>query len=124
MRISMRIGKYIRMAVPNVYPTFQSYKAQLSISLFPGNSGLYDPTEVHVRSNLRASIKESLGIVHYYSSLPITLQIHQYKMLPTCFPLPAYMGYHMFSFFIYMWLLVSSLTQNQINPIAPQEMPW
>lgn len=61
-----------------------------------GNSGLYDPTEVHVRSNLRASIKESL----------------------------AYMGYHMFSFFIYMWLLVSSLTQNQINPIAPQEMPW
>ena len=28
---------------------------------FPGNSGLYDPTEVHTRSNLRASIKESLG---------------------------------------------------------------
>ena len=40
--------------------------------LFPGNSGLYDPTEVHVRSNLRASIKESLG---QYKSLVITLPL-------------------------------------------------
>jgi len=70
--------------------------AYRSLRIPSGNSGLYDPTEVHVRSNLRASIKESL----------------------------AYMGYHMFSFFVYMWLLVSSLTKNQINPIAPQEMPW
>jgi len=70
--------------------------AHRSLRIPSGNSGLYDPTEVHVRSNLRASIKESL----------------------------AYMGYHMFSFFVYMWLLVSSLTKNQINPIAPQEMPW
>jgi len=70
--------------------------AYRSLRIPSGNSGLYDPTEVHIRSNLRASIKESL----------------------------AYMGYHMFSFFIYMWLLVSSLTKNEINPIAPQEMPW
>jgi len=70
--------------------------AYRSLKIPSGNSGLYDPTEVHVRSNLRASIKESL----------------------------AYMGYHMLSFFIYMWLLVGSLTNNQINPIAPQEMPW
>lgn len=70
--------------------------AYRSLRIPSGNSGLYDPTEVHIRSNLRASIKESL----------------------------AYMGYHMFSFFIYMWLLVSSLTKNEISPIAPQEMPW
>ena len=30
----IRIGKYIRMTIPNVYPTFQSYKAQLSIRSF------------------------------------------------------------------------------------------
>ena len=30
----IRIGKYIRMTIPNVYPTFQSYKAQLSIRFF------------------------------------------------------------------------------------------
>jgi len=70
--------------------------AYRSFKIPSGNSGLYDPTEVHTRSNLRASIKESL----------------------------AYMGFHMLSFFIYMWLLISSLTSNQINPIAPQEMPW
>ena len=117
-----------RQIYPHGHPQCVSHLPELQSTVinpfFPGNSGLYDPTEVHVRSNLRASIKESLGIVHYYSALPLTSQIHQYKMLPTCFNLPAYMGYHMFSFFIYMWLLVSSLTQNQINPIAPQEMPW
>ena len=54
--------------------------------------------------------------------------MHNYKLFSsvplTMLPISAYMGYHMFSFFIYMWLLVSSLTKNQINPIAPQEMPW
>ena len=46
---------------------------------FPGNSGLYDPTEVHTRSNLRASIKESLGglLPSFYnrSAIPL-LSLH------------------------------------------------
>ena len=82
-----------------------------------------------MRSNLRASIKESLGNV--LPSLIVFLPpctIYNYYLLSplllTLLSITAYMGYHMFSFFIYMWLLVSSLTKNDINPIAPQEMPW
>jgi len=59
-----------------------------------GDSGLYDPTEIHVRENLRGGIKESL----------------------------AYMGYHMASFFIYMWMLVSRMTTD--NEGVSSDVPW
>jgi hypothetical protein len=58
-----------------------------------GDSGLYDPTVIHIRENLRGGIKQSL----------------------------AYMGYHMASFFIYMWMLVSLMT---VDGGVSREVPW
>jgi len=60
-----------------------------------GDSGLYDPTEIHIRENLRGGIKQSL----------------------------AYMGYHMASFFIYMWMLVSLMTVEKGGG-GSREVPW
>jgi len=61
-----------------------------------GHSGLYDPTEIHIRETLRYNLKECL----------------------------AYMGYHLFCFFLYMYMIVSTLTQNSENPAVSKEVPW
>jgi len=61
----------------------------------PGNSGLYEPTEVHVRAVLQGKLQESLVL----------------------------MGHHMASFFLYMWLLVAGLSTDQSSPL-PREVPW
>ena len=35
------------------------------------------------------------------------------------------MGYHMASFFLYMWLLVGSLGESRHSPLpVPGEVPW
>jgi len=61
----------------------------------PGHDGLYDPTEMHNRIALRKHLMESLG----------------------------YMAYHLFSFFLYMYLMVGSLTGDSSNPTA-KDVPW
>ena len=63
-----------------------------------GDFGLFDPTKIVVRENLQRSIKESL----------------------------FYMGYHMFSFFIYMWQLVTllSIDPSSGKPLPHKEVPW
>ena len=40
-------------------PTLWMVRAKLKVK--QGDSGLYDPTEIHVRDNLRGAIMESLG---------------------------------------------------------------
>ena len=42
-------------------PTLWMVRAKLKVR--QGDSGLYDPTEIHVRDNLRRAIMESLGTV-------------------------------------------------------------
>ena len=63
-----------------------------------GDFGLFDPTKIVVRENLQGSIKESL----------------------------VYMGYHLFSFFIYMWQLVTLLSPDPSSgkPLPHSEVPW
>merc|ERR1711864_55301 len=62
-----------------------------------GNSGLYDPTEIHIKQNLRNAITESLG----------------------------FMGFHMASFFVLMWMLVGQVDQDKGTPSPVQkEVPW
>lgn len=62
-----------------------------------GNSGLYDPTEIHIKHNLRNAITESLG----------------------------FMGFHMASFFVLMWMLVGQVDQDKGTPSPVQkEVPW
>merc|ERR1711874_528348 len=61
-----------------------------------GNSGLYEPTEIHIRDILRSNIKWSLG----------------------------FMAYHMTSFFLFMYLLVNTLTANSESSVASKEVPW
>ena len=34
------------------------------------------------------------------------------------------MGYHMASFFIYMWMLVSLMTMDTDSPGMSREVPW
>lgn len=75
---------------------FTSWLCYQYLKVPPGNSGVFEPTEVHIRPNLRRSIKESL----------------------------VYMAYHMISFFSFMWLLVWQLTGNEESPVAAKEMPW
>ena len=36
----------------------------------------------------------------------------------------VYMGYHMASFFIYMWMLVSLMTMDTDSPGVSREVPW
>ena len=36
----------------------------------------------------------------------------------------TYMGYHLASFFLYMYLIVSNLTHNTENPTVAKEVPW
>ena len=36
----------------------------------------------------------------------------------------GYMGYHMASFFVYMWLLVTLMSMNSDNPGVSREVPW
>ena len=40
---------------------FTSWLVYSKLKVKQGDSGLYDPTEIHVRDNLRGAIKESLG---------------------------------------------------------------
>ena len=67
------------------------------IKVAEGDFGVYDPTKINIRANLRSAIKESL----------------------------VYMGYHMASFFVYMWILVSSIPDSDgSRPPLQQEVPW
>eukprot|EP00092_Neocalanus_flemingeri_P083136 GFUD01104303.1.p1 GENE.GFUD01104303.1~~GFUD01104303.1.p1 ORF type:complete len:154 (-),score=40.54 GFUD01104303.1:54-515(-) len=75
---------------------FTTWLVYSRLKVKQGDSGLYDPTEIHIRENLRGAIKESLG----------------------------FMGYHMASFFISMWLLVSLMSMNTDNPGVSGEVPW
>lgn len=70
----------------------------------PGNSGLYEPTELHARAVLQGKLQESLG-----EPLPSTA--------------PVLMGHHVASFFLYMWLLVAGLPTHQPAPL-PGDLPW
>ena len=77
--------------------SFTSWLLRARLRVVQGNFGVYDPTKIHVRENLRNAIKESL----------------------------VYMAYHMASFFIYMWLLVSSIPEsNASKPAIQSEVPW
>jgi hypothetical protein len=75
---------------------FSSWLIYRKMKQAPGHSGLYDPTDIHNRENLRFNLKECLG----------------------------YMGYHLFSFFMYMYMIVSTLTGNPENPTVTKEVPW
>jgi len=75
---------------------FSCYLMYRRVKQRPGHSGLYDPTEIHNRETLRYNLQESLG----------------------------FMGYHLFSFFFYMYMIVSSLTGNTENPAVSKEVPW
>lgn len=75
---------------------FTSWLVYNALKVPSGNSGLFDPTEIHIRQNLRTAIKWSL----------------------------VFMAYHMISFFLYMYLLVNTLTADQDGSVAPKEVPW
>ena len=76
-------------------PTLWLIRARLRVS--GGDFGVFDPTKINIRENLRSAIKESL----------------------------IYMGYHMASFFVYMWILVSSIPDQDGNrPSIQGEVPW
>ena len=76
---------------------FTSWLLRDRLRVVQGDFGVYDPTKIHVRENLRNAIKESL----------------------------IYMGYHMVSFFVYMWLLVSYIPDSGgSKPPIQSEVPW
>ena len=77
---------------------FTLWQLRLRLGVGSGDFGVFDPTKIIVRDNLRRGIKESL----------------------------AYMGYHMASFFIYMWQLVSLLSPESdgSRPVPISEVPW
>ena len=91
---------------------FTSWLVYTRLKVKQGNSGLYDPTEIHIRDNLRGAIKESLGEINFYS----------YRV--SYMYCTGYMGYHMASFFIYMWLLVTLMSMNTDSPGVSGEVPW
>ena len=76
---------------------FTAWLLRARLRVVQGDFGVYDPTKIHVRENLRNAIKESL----------------------------VYMGYHMVSFFVYMWLLVSLIPESGgSKPHIQSEVPW
>ena len=77
---------------------FTLWQLKLWLRVGSGDFGVFDPTKIIMRDNMRGSIKESL----------------------------AYMGYHMASFFIYMWQLVSLLSPESdgSRPVPISEVPW
>ena len=76
---------------------FTLWLLRVRLTVGKGDFGVYDPTKIIIRENLRSAIKESL----------------------------VYMAYHMVSFFVYMWLLVSSIPDtNSSKPAIQSEVPW
>lgn len=70
----------------SLLPCLFLFRSWLRVS--SGDTGLYDPTKVHVRENLRRSIIQSL----------------------------AFMGYHLLSFFVFMWQLISIMEPSDEGP--------
>ena len=77
---------------------FTVWQIRLSAGVGGGEMGIFDPTKIIVRDNLRRKIKESL----------------------------VYMGYHLLSFFVFMWQLVSLLSPESggSKPGVHGEVPW
>lgn len=75
---------------------FSSWLVYRKLKQQPGHSGLYDPTEIHNRTVLRFNLMECLG----------------------------FMGYHLFSFFLYMYLIVSTMSADGESPTVTKEVPW
>ena len=48
---------------------FTSWLVYSKMKVKQGDSGLYDPTEIHIRENLRGGIKESLGIIYFLPNI-------------------------------------------------------
>ena len=67
-------------------------------SVNSGDFGIYDPTKIIVRDKMRDAIKQSLG----------------------------YMGFHLLSFFVFMWQLISLLSPDSTGtkPSIQGEVPW
>ena len=77
--------------------SFTSWLLRARLRVVQGDFGVYDPTKIHVRENLRNAIKESL----------------------------VYMGYHMVCFFVYLWMLVSFIPDSDgSKPPIQSEVPW
>jgi hypothetical protein len=48
---------------------FTTWLVYSKLKVKEGDSGLYDPTVIHIRDNLRGAIKESLGEIKQYSTI-------------------------------------------------------
>ena len=76
---------------------FTSWLLRARLRVVQGDFGVFDPTKIQMRENLRNAIKESL----------------------------VYMGYHMVMFFVLMWLLVSLMPDSGgSKPPFQSEVPW
>ena len=77
---------------------FTGWQLRTRMRVASGDFGVFDPTKIVERARLRGSIKESL----------------------------VFMGYHLLSFFVYMWQLVSLLSPEPSTgkPAIHGEVPW
>jgi len=99
-RIIMQVAQSVALLIGQNWTIFFISTPFTSILLYrrskqkPGHSGLFDPTEIHNRAVLKYNLMECLG----------------------------YMAYHLVSFFLYMYLMVGTLTGDSANPA--KDVPW